>query len=355
MKVAFNTYPLASGHKTRGVGFYTRNLLDHLKKTSLEIQEFKDISEVKDANVVHYPWFDLFFRTLKLNKKIPTVVTVHDVMPLLFPKNFPLGIRGKINLFLQTHTLRSCKKIITVSNTSKKDIIKYLKIKSDKIVVIPEAASSNFKLLPSGELLGIKRKYNLPDSFLLYVGDANFIKNLPFLIEGFYKLREDKNFKDVKLVLVNGVFLKKVDDIDHPELESLKKVNRLIKNYSLEEVVLRPGQIEDKDLVAFYNLATLYVQPSLYEGFGLPLLEAFACGTPVLSSKNSSLPEVGGDAPVYFDPENLNQFVKLLKEILLDKSLQDKLSKTGLTRAKQFNWDLVTREVIKVYEEVTEK
>lgn len=352
MKVAFNTLPLKTGHKTRGVGFYTKHLLEGLKKTDLEIQEFDSVSQIIEADVIHYPWFDLFFRTLRLNK-IPTVVTVHDVMPLIFPKNYPKGIKGKINLYLQTRSLKKCQKIITISEVSKKDIIKYLKINPSKIKVIPEAASDEFKPLSEGNLLGIKRKYNLPDRFLLFVGDANFVKNLPFLIEGFNVLREDLDFKNLKLALVNGVFLKKLDDIDHPELASLKKVNKLINEYNLSDFIIRPGQVSEKELVAFYNLATLYIQPSLYEGFGLPILQALSCGTPVLSSDVASLKEVGSDAAVYFNPENQNQFVNLLKDILRDNSLQEKLSKAGLKRARQFSWEKVTREVIKVYEEVS--
>lgn len=351
MKVAFNIYPLHSGHKTRGVGLYTTSLLQTIKKEGIEVQEFKDISEVKDAEVVHYPWFDLFFRSLKLNK-IPTVVTVHDVMPLIFPKEHPLGIRAKVNLFLQTLSLKKAKRIVTISQTSKEDIIKYLKINESKIVVIPEAAGHQFKQLNSSSLLELKRRHQLPDRFLLYVGDANFVKNLPFLIEGFKKLKEDRTFSDVKLVLVGGAFLKKVEDIDHPELESLKKVNRLIREFNLESEIFRPGQVSEEDLVKFYNLATVYIQPSLYEGFGLPILEAFKCGTPVICSQTSSLNEVGRDVPIYFDPNDQDQFIRVLSDFLQDKSLQEELSKKGLKRAEDFSWEKTAKETIKVYEEL---
>jgi len=350
MKVAFNVQPLKTGHRTRGVGAYTKNLLEQLKETDLEIQEFNDISEVKNADIVYYPWFDLFFKSLKLIRKIPTVITVHDVMPLLYPSNYPLGIRGKINFYLQKSALRKCQRIITVSKCSKKDIVSLLKIKEDKITVIPEAVSKEFKPLSEAKLLSHKRKYDLPDRFLLYVGDANFVKNLPFLIKGFKLLKEDQKFNDIKVALVGGVFLKKVDDIDHPELESLKQLNKLIRDYNLDNSIIRPGQVSEEELVCFYNLATVYIQPSLYEGFGLPLLEAMSCGTPVLSSKSSSLPEVGGEAAIYFDPSNLNQFVTLLKDLLNDKSLQIKLSRLGLTRVQLFSWEKVASDVKKVFE-----
>ena len=280
------------------------------------------------------------------------MVTVHDVMPLIFPRNYPIGLKGKVNFYLQKRSLNKCKKIITVSQTSKDDIVKLLKIKADKIVVIPEAASDKFKMLSEGQILNVKRRYKLPDRFLLYIGDANFVKNLPFLIDSFQILRKKSGFGDLNLVLVGGVFLKKVDNIDHPELESLKQVNKKIKDNNLEDFVIRPGQVNEDNLVGFYNLATVYVQPSIYEGFGIPLVEAFSCGTPVICSNTSSLPEVGGDAAIYFDPKNKNQFISLLEQILKDSSLQTKLSKLGLKRAAMFSWEKVALDTLKLYEEI---
>lgn len=355
MKVAINILPLKSAHKTRGIGYYTRNLVDNLKKDStLEVLEFTKLSEVKETDLVHYPWFDLFFHTLPIIKRFPTVVTIHDTEPLIFPKNYPVGIRGKINFLFQKISLLNCKFVISDSQTSKEDIIKFFKIDKSKIKVIPLAADARFKPLDDTRLLRIKRKYNLPDQFVLYVGDANWVKNLPFLINGFKNLIESSHPK-LGLVLIGGVFLKNVENIDHPELESLKRVNRLIKQYNLEGKILRPGYLDDEELVAFYNLATIYVQPSLYEGFGLPILQAFACGTPVVSSKIGSLPEVGGNAAVYFDPANLNQFKSIISEILKDKSLQSKLSKLGFKQASKFSWAKVTSETKLVYEKAVAK
>lgn len=349
MKIAINVHPLKSGHKDRGIGFYTSNLIENLKKdSSLDIQEFNNLSEVKDADVVHYPWFDLFFHTCPIKKKFKTVVTIHDVIPLVFPKQYPMGLRGKINFLFQKIALKDCN-IITDSETSKRDIAKYLKINKERIEVVHLAANENFKPQNETKLLYIKRKYKLAERFILYVGDANWTKNLAFLVEGFNKLIKLRDFKDVKLVLVGGVFLKKVEDIDHPELESLKKVNRLIKNLNLEDNILRPGDLNLEELISFYNLATVYIQPSLYEGFGLPLLESFSCGTPVLSSNRGSLPEIGGDAAIYFDPTNLDQFVAILTEVLQNKSLQDKLSRLGFKQAEKFSWDKVTKETKDIY------
>lgn len=352
MKVALNVYPLKSAHKDRGIGYYTKNLLEQLKKdNSIEVVEFTSLSEVKKADVTHYPWFDLFFHTLPIKRRFPTVVTIHDVMPLIFPGHYPTGFKGEINLLLQKIALGSCKHIITDSKTSKADIVKYLKLQEEQITAIHLAVVDEyFTVLRSDtKLIYIKRRYRLPDKFLLYVGDANWVKNLPFLIEGFHQLIQESEFEDIKLVLIGGVFLKDVENIDHPELESLKLVNKLIKQYGLETRIIRPGQIKEDELVAFYNLATIYVQPSLYEGFGLPILQAFACGAPVISSDRGSLPEIGGKATVYFDPTNIKQFISVAQEILENKSLQDKLSKLGLEQAKRFSWKKVAEETKSVY------
>lgn len=357
MRIAINTLPLQTGHRKRGIGYYTNNLVQGLEQdASIELQKFSNLSEVKDADVVHYPWFDFFFHTLKIRKNLPTVVTIHDVIPLIFPENYPVGLKGRLNFMLQKISLRRCKFIITDSRVSKEDIIKYLKIEEKKVVVVHLAADPKFKIVENDtELIHVKRKYNLPDKFLLYVGDANWVKNLPFLVEGFHELIKKSDFKDIKLVLVGGVFLKDVENIDHPELKSLKLVNKLIKQYGLEENIIRPGQIEDDDLVAFYNLATIYVQPSLYEGFGLPVLQAFACGAPVLSSNKGSLPEIGGDSAVYFDPANKDQFVTIATGLLENRSLRSKLSRLGLQQASKFSWEKAVKETKDIYTAAAKK
>lgn len=350
MQIGINVTPLHSGHNLRGIGYYTNNLLSYLKKEKdIEVLEFTKISEVKNVQLIHYPWFDFYFHTLPILKPFTTVVTIHDVIPLVFSEYYPTGFKGQINFFLQRQALASCKFIITDSQTSKKDIIKYLKIHERKVMVIPLAADPKFKVLKEPELLRIQRKYNLPKQFLMYVGDANWNKNLPFLINGFSQLIKIPEFKEIKLVLVGGVFSKNVETINHPELTSLRLFNRKINEYELQSRIIRPGNIEDSELIAFYNLATLYIQPSLYEGFGLPVLQAFACGTPVISSNGGSLPEVGGKAAVYFSPANLHQFIAVMTEVLNDKSLQHKLSKLGFEQVSKFSWEKVVKQTAEVY------
>lgn len=351
MKIAINILPTKTAHKKRGIGYYTTHLVESLRKDpQADILEFTDINNIKDPDIIHYPWFDIPFHTLPIRKKYPTVVTIHDVIPLIFPQHYPLGLKAKINFFLQKIALSNCKKIITDSKTSKEDIIKYLKIDEQKITAIHLAADERFKVSRNDtKELYFRRKYKIFSDYLLYVGDANWVKNLPFLIEGFNELIKIEKLQSLKLILVGGVFLKDVENIDHPELESLKQANRLIKNYGLNEKVIRPGHIENEELVTFYNLATLYVQPSLYEGFGLPIIEAFSCGTPVLSSNRGSLREIGGESAVYFDPDNLKQFISIAKELIENLSIRNKLVKLGLMQAAKFSWKKTAEETISAY------
>lgn len=356
MKIAFNVLPLKSAHKNRGIGYYTQNLLHALKQDqTLEIQEFTNISEVRGADVIHYPWFDFYFHSLPLKRPSPTAVTVHDVIPLKFAEHYPVGFRGKLNFILQKWALKSCEILITDSQASQRDIAKYLKIPAEKIEVIYLAADAQFKILPDAKLLYTKRKYKLPDQFLLYTGDANWVKNIPFLIKGFNEIIKSQNAAGLGLVLVGEVFLKKVEGIEHPELESLKEVNRLIKEYNLEGKIIRPGKVETEDLVAIFNLATLYIQPSIYEGFGLPILQSFASALPVIAAKSGSLPEVGGNAAVYFDPYNLNQFKMTVLEVLQNKSLREKLQKMGYEQLKRFSWKKAVEETKAVYKNAGDK
>lgn len=351
MRVAINVTPLKSAHKNRGIGYYTDNLVENLKKDqNMKIFTFLDTTELKEVDIIHYPWFDFFFHTLPLRRVAPTVVTIHDVIPLIFKEHYPVGLKGKINFLLQKAALKNCQAFITDSDASKQDIIKHLKLESEKVFPIPLAAEERFKLLTDTKLLYAKRKLNLPDRYLLYVGDANWVKNIPFLIKAFRKLKNiSSDMNDLKLILVGGVFLKRVNDINHPELESLKLANKLIEEQGLEESIVRVGNLEKDELAAFYNLASAYVQPSFYEGFGLPVLEAFACGVPVVCSNGGSLPEVGGDAALFFNPQNLNQFINLLREVLQNMSLREKLIKLGLKQAEKFSWQKVVDETKAVY------
>jgi glycosyltransferase involved in cell wall biosynthesis len=353
MKISIDTSPLKSGHQFRGIGIYTKRLIEALKKVDKK-NEYLFINHQSSIishqiDLVHYPYFDLFFLTLPLKKPWPTVVTIHDVIPLVFPKKYPKGIKGWIKFQVQKFSLKSAQAVITDSENSKKDIVRYLGYPKDKIYVIPLAPGEEFKKLvinhpPAGEAgwsLVIKQKYQLPDAFVLYVGDVNWNKNVPGLIRAFKKIKKS----GFQLVLIGKAF-------EDESLSETKKIIRLIEQLNLSNRTKILGFVPDEDLVAIYNLATCYCQPSFYEGFCLPVLEAMACGTPVVCGKTSSLPEVVGEAGVFVNPEDDNDIAKGLKKVLENKAIYNRLRKKGFKRVKQYSWPKTARETINVYQKV---
>lgn len=327
-RVGFITTPLTSSHAVRGVGFYTQRLFDHMKPIAknfgfeiLEIKSLGQLEQLDQLEIIHYPFFDLFFHSLPIIKKAKTVVTIHDVIPLEFPDHYPPGIRGWLNLQMQKLSLLSVDRIITDSFYSLTQINQFLGVPPHKLRLVYLAADPTFKKISNPE-----NKYNLPKKFVLYVGDVNYNKNIPSLIQACKKI-------NMPLVIV-GKQAKEIEksDLSHPEL-------RHLRNLDLDSI-LRLGFVDN--LVDIYNLATVYVQPSLSEGFGLPVLEAQACGTPVACSRAGSLPEIAGDTAVYFDPYNTDDMAAALSTALKRKRAV----------VNNFSWDTTARQTLQVYSEL---
>ena len=362
MKVAINVSPLKNTNRYRGVGIYTDLLVKSFRLLKIPGFSFQLVEEKKfpqDCDLIHYPFFDLFFLTLPIKKLKPTVVTIHDVIPLVFPEHYPVGLRGSLKFQIQKKSLKNVKAVITDSENSKRDIFKYLNYPKEKIYVVPLAPADDFKKLEIGNWkLEIKQKYQLPDNFVLYVGDINYNKNIPGLIRAFKLI----STSEVGLVLVGKAFLDE-------NLKEAKEILQLIKNLSLRsrtlfltdarnnslklsKKVVRLGWIPTEDLVEIYNLATVYCQPSFYEGFGLPVLEAMACGCPVVAAKTSSLPEICGEAAILVNPDDINDIANGIKKVLYDISIYDILRKRGLGWVKNFSWKKVVQKTYEVYQKV---
>lgn len=347
MRVVIDISQLHPAALKRGVGFYTLNLFNSLKKLDddnsylLKREKEEGIRKEKEEKVdlIHYPYFDPFFLTLPLVKNKPVVVTVHDLTPLKFPQHYPSGIRGKIKWQIQKTSLKGTRAIITDSENSKKDLIEIASLPKDKISVVYLAPGRGFKKLEEENYkFKIKKAYQLQDRFVLYVGDLNWNKNVKGLVKAVSKVNQK-----VKLVLVGSAFKEE-------NLKELKELKRLIKKLKLDNKVKLLGFIPNKDLVAIYNLATLYIQPSFYEGFGLPVLEAMSCGCPVLCSNQASLPEVGGLSVEYFNPFKKEELEKKLVLLVTNKDKLREMSNKGLKQAQKFSWKktaLETREIYK--------
>ena len=230
MRIAIDTKPLLTGHAIRGIGSYVRNLTRELAK----LKKVESV-ESKNAELIHYPYFDLFSHTLKIRDK-PVVVTIYDVIPLLYPKYYPTGIKGKFNFFLQKRELKKVTAIITISENSKKDIVKYLRVDPDKVSTIHLAASDIFKPITNHQaLVTAQKKYNLPKTFVLYVGDVNYNKNLGALATACRQI-------SVPLVIVGKQASSSDFDVKHVENQPFVK---FLQQFGDDSNVLRLGYVPD--------------------------------------------------------------------------------------------------------------
>lgn len=329
----------SSGHMSRGIGFYTKNILPQLQKLApkfdisiLEINNSLDIGHLQ-LDILHYPYFDLFTNSLKNYPNIKTVVNIYDTIPLLYPDRYKTGLKAKLNFLLQKHALAKVSAIITDSYSVIGDLVQHLAIPHPKIKLVYLAGAPHFKKSP--------RKIDLPEKFILYVGDINYSKNLPLLI----KVAHDSK---LNLIIVGKSAAGIISmDLDHPELIHLKEVVPILKS---SPYITCLGFVSDTDLVSVYNQATVYCQPSLSEGFGLSVLEAMACGTPVIISNAPALTEISGNAALQFSSEN--ELRDQLALVFKDSALRTKLSKQGIIQSQKFSWHKAAQETLMIYQSV---
>ncbi len=273
-------------------------------------------------------------------RSIPTVLTVHDLIFKLFPQH-----HKRLNCWFLNAAMplfvRRANAIITISESSKRDLIQHYGTPAEKITVIYEAAAPHFQPASPFTASQMRREYGLPDRFLLTVGTIEPRKNLSRLLDALVRLRTDDPHLHLVVVGTRGWLYD----------EFFRKIRAL----GLEDSVHFPGYILDADLPAVYSAATAVVIASLYEGFGLPVLEAMACGAPVVSSQASSLPEIGGEAARYFDPLDIDDMTTTLRQVLADEELRAEMRAAGLEQAAKFSWERAAQETLAVYEQVITK
>lgn len=350
--------------KSGGVKVYIKEMTEGLirnisPKDELFIFHNSDTNLFSKNNNVHEITIKSKSKLLADIFKAPKVINRLDLDVVFFPKNvIPFGIKAKTVLtihdlayympefdaykFLDTmymkfmikSSVKRADKIIAISKNTKKDIKKILRIEESKTNVIYEAANSKFKIIKDKKALEkIRKYYSLEKPFIFYAGSISPRKNVKGLISAF------KNLNDHNLDLV--ITGNKLWD-SREEMEMIKK----------DPNIKLLGLVPENHLPYLYNLASFYIYPSLYEGFGLPILEAQACGCPVLASNMSSLPEVGGDGAIYFNPYSEKDIKEAMEKIANNPKLKKALVKKGLANAKSFSWDKASKELLEVMKNV---
>lgn len=275
-----------------------------------------------------------------LPKNVKLVLTIHDISFNFYPQ----FIKFSDLLFLKMLIPRSLKmaaKIIAVSDFTKKEIKKYYSIPAKNIVPIHNGVDFDFfgQKINQEKLESVRQKYNLPKKFILYIGTLQPRKNIPLLIEAVKILVDNHNLRDTELVIAGN---RKAHNFD-------SKIDEKIKNYNLQKSVIFPGWVDEKDKPAFYQLAECFVFPSLYEGFGIPIIEAMAAGTPVICSNQPALTEVGRDAILAVDPLNPEKMAAEIYGILTDSTLREKHIEKGRKLARIYSWNKNAEKTLQVY------
>lgn len=274
-----------------------------------------------------------------LGETVPTVVTIHDLADLRIKKYGVLrtAYRTIVNLI----AARRADHVLTVSESSKRDIVRLLRIPESKVTVVYNGVSKEFKPLDRKECKDfLASKYSITGNYLLAPGGLSRNKNIRGLLAAMRVLKE--RGASESLVLLG--------DKDDREF---KYIIAELRQSGLDKSVALPGYVPREHLPAFYNAALLVVYPTLYEGFGFPVLEAMSCGTPVVTSNTSSLPEIAGEAALLVDPRNPEEIADAVQKLLADGPLRSVLSSRGLVHAQRFTWEKAAKETLKVFLDLT--
>ncbi len=351
MRIAIDTQSTL-GRKT-GIGLYTANLLRALHRVAPE-HEYVELSwgrteELRTDQRLRWEQWELPRRARAARARLlhltgfgapcwrpcPTVLTVHDLIGYLFPANLPPVARFYWARWLP-FSIRFAGRIIADSEHTRRDLERLLGVPRERITVIPLAADERFRPISDPvRRADVRDRYDLPASFILYVGTLEPRKGLDTLVNAYASLAAE---------------------FPHALVIAGKKgwytlpLFRQIEALGLRYRVRFTDYVDDADLPVLYSLADLFVFPSRYEGFGLPPLEAMACGVPVISSNAASLPEVIGDAGVLVPPDNVGALAAAMRQVLVDETLRANLRARGLARAGRFSWDETARQTAKVYE-----
>lgn len=266
------------------------------------------------------------------------VVTLYDVIPWSFP-----GVSTRLDTLIYRHwlptLLPSADAILTISKASKDEIARHLHIPPERIHIVYSGVNKRYQPASSFDIRHMRERYNLPKNYILFLGSVEERKNLRRVLEAYAQLK--KQGAPHQLVIAG------------PHKWKYKEIMAAVDQLQLKDTVTFTGYVQDHDLPALYTAADVFVFPSLAEGFGLPVLEAMACGAPVVTSNISSLPEAAGDAAILVDPYDSKAISTAMKIILEDENVRQDLRSKGFTRAQEFSWQSVARKTLDVYQKVS--
>ncbi|MCP4361947.1 MAG: glycosyltransferase family 4 protein, partial [Chloroflexi bacterium] len=284
----------------------------------------------QNADVYHSPYY-----LMPYAPGLPTVVTIYDLIPKFFPQY--VSVKARLFFHLSTRlALHTAQHIIVISEASRRDLLRSFALSPVRVTAVPLAPDPHFQSQPDAEMERIRQKYNLPDSYTLYLGINKPHKNLARLLDAW------TNVNTKMPLVVAGAW-----DERYPQIKNQAT------DLGLGDRVIFLGPVDEADLPGLYAGAMLFVFPSLYEGFGLPVMEAMACGTAVICANSSSLPEVAGNAALYFDPHDTADITLKINQLLAGRALQAEYEKKALKQAKKFSWEVTALSTLQLYRSLT--
>jgi glycosyltransferase involved in cell wall biosynthesis len=311
---------------------------ENLSKVWFEQVAFPRACRRTAAHLAHVPhWGSPLVPT------VPTVVTIHDVIPLLLDEYRGGGLL-RLYTRLVAVSARRANGVITVSQASQQDIVSQLGLPEERVWVTHEAAPAGFRRVEQAQVSAVRRRYHLPDRFFLYLGGFDVRKNVEGVLEAFAQAVRRETSPAPALVIAG-----RLPERDTPFAPDPR---RMARDLGVEPRVLFTGWVDEADKPALYSGATAFVFPSQYEGFGLPVLEALACGTPTITSNVSSMPEVAGQGALLVSPDDVAQLATAMERLWVDTALQQRLRKGALAQAARFSWRQTAQATVEVYDQV---
>lgn len=332
-KTYFNSTVAVKYHKNsylKSANLHSRNDVNSwvISESNNEQELEANIAEVRNRlasgnyNIFHPTYYDDYF--FEVLGDVPLVVTVYDMIHEMFPEHLYMDYK---TIRMKRELIKKADKIITISDRTKKDLLEYVDIESSKIDVIYLASSI------SGSDAEYSEFMELPEKYILYVGDRNGYKNFYYFILSISPLlQSDRGLK----IIITG------PDLSKKEVAYFKAIN-------IPDSTIIHMWADDSLLANLYSNAALFAFPSLYEGFGIPLLEAFSCGCPVVASNAGSLPEIAGDAAMFFDPKSQGEIRESVSCVLENDKLSNTLIANGIERNKEFSWAKTIEKTSEVY------